>query len=109
LREDRLDGWLFYDFQGSDPLAYRILKLDPQGILTRRWYYLIPAVGDPVKLVHRIESHSLDNLPDRQITYLSLQEQQARLAYLLAGKRQVAMQYSPRNAIPYISESMPEP
>ncbi|MBI2877777.1 MAG: aminopeptidase P family protein [Candidatus Tectomicrobia bacterium] len=103
LRETQLDGWLFYSFRESDPLAYRILRLDPGGIATRRWYYLIPAQGEPVKLVHRIESHSLDGLPGRKLLYLSWQEQREGLRVLLEGRGRVAMQYSPENALPYIS------
>ncbi|MGB9181357.1 MAG: hypothetical protein WCB68_19145, partial [Pyrinomonadaceae bacterium] len=60
LREAKLSGWLFYDFRGSDPLAYRILKLDQHGITTRRWFYYVPAVGEPVKFVHSIERDKLD-------------------------------------------------
>lgn len=103
LRENQLDGWLFYSFRESDPLAYRILQLDAGGISTRPWYYLVPAQEEPTKLVHRIELHSLDRLPGRKITYLSWQEQQEKLRTILAGCRRVAMQYSPYNAIPYIS------
>ncbi len=98
-----LDGWLFYDFRGSDPLAYRILRLDPTRHVTRRWYYWIPAKGAPAKLVHRIEPHSLDDLPGEAAIYLSWEDQQAALAQMLAGIQRVAMQYSPHNAIPYIS------
>ncbi|HYM00154.1 MAG TPA: aminopeptidase P family protein, partial [Blastocatellia bacterium] len=57
-----LDGWLFYDFRGSDPLAYRILLLDPTLHITRRWYYWVPARGTPIKIVHRIEPHTLEQL-----------------------------------------------
>src|SRR5438132_6822229 len=63
LREAGLHGWLFYDFRGSDPLAERILRLDPTRHTTRRWYYLVPAQGWPIKILHRIEPHSLDRLP----------------------------------------------
>jgi len=98
-----LDGWLFYDFRGSDPLAYRVLRLDPTGHVTRRWYYWIPAQGQPVKLVHRIEPHTLDGLPGETVPYASWDEQQTCLARILGKAKQVAMQYSPLNAIPYIS------
>src|SRR5437763_15263995 len=74
LREAKLDGWLFYDFRGSDPLAYRILRLDKRGIMTRRWFYYIPATGEPVKIVHSIERDRLDQLPGRRLTYLAWQE-----------------------------------
>ncbi len=98
-----LDGWLFYDFRGSDPLAYRVLLLDPSRHVTRRWYYWIPARGQPVKLVHRIEPGTLDVLPGDTLQYVSWDEQQACLARILTTARRIAMQYSPLNAIPYIS------
>lgn len=97
------DGWLFYDFRGSDPLAYRVLLLDPSRHVTRRWYYWVPAIGEPVKLLHRIEPHVLDELPGRSQVYVSWEEQHRLLSALLAGQRRVAMQYSPRNAVPYVS------
>jgi Xaa-Pro aminopeptidase len=106
LREAGLDGWLFYDFRGSDPLAARILKLDPTRHMTRRWYYLIPAKGTPTKILHQIEPHSLDDVPGESRLYLSWQEQHAHLKQALASLGQapkVSMQYSPLNAIPYIS------
>lgn len=104
LREaDGLDGWLFYDFRGSDPLAYRVLLLDPGRHVTRRWYYWIPAIGEPVKLVHRIEPHVLDELPGRDQQYVSWEQQRAMLSSVLRGCRRVAMQYSPLNAVPYLS------
>ncbi|TLY27031.1 MAG: hypothetical protein E6K64_00005, partial [Nitrospirae bacterium] len=85
LREAGLDGWLFYDFRGSDPLAARILKLDLSRHTTRRWYYLIPAQGVPQKLLHRIEPHSLDDVPGESRLYLSWQEQQEHLRQMLAS------------------------
>jgi len=97
------DGWLFYDFRGSDPLAYRVLLLDPTRHVTRRWYYWVPTTGDPVKLVHKIESHVLDELPGQVQQYVSWEQQQKLLAALLRGQRQIAMQYSPFNAVPYLS------
>jgi Xaa-Pro dipeptidase len=103
LREAGVDGWLFADFRGSDPLAYRILMLSNAGMLSRRWYYYIPATGEPRKLVHRIESHSLDLLPGHPSQYASWTELHAQLKSVLDQNRRVAMQYSPQNAIPYIS------
>ncbi|MBI3326968.1 MAG: M24 family metallopeptidase [Nitrospinae bacterium] len=103
LREAGVDGWLFYDFRGSDPLAYRILKLSNAGMLSRRWFYCIRATGEPRKLVHRIEPHSLAMLPGATLLYASWHELHTQLAALLGGGRRVAMQYSPQNAIPYIS------
>jgi Xaa-Pro dipeptidase len=103
LRDAEFDGWLFYDFRGSDPLAYRILHLDPTLHVTRRWYYWIPAQGVPVKVMHRIEPHVLDALPGQVDCYVSWEQQRQILARLLAGGLRVAMQYSPLNAVPYVS------
>jgi Xaa-Pro aminopeptidase len=98
-----VDGWLFYDFRGSDPLAYRVLLLDPTQHVTRRWYYWIPTKGEPVKLLHRIEPHVLDELPGQVQQYVSWEQQHLLLASLLRGRRRIAMQYSPFNAVPYLS------
>lgn len=98
-----LDGWLFYDFRGSDLLAYRVLQLDPTAHVTRRWYYWIPAHGEPIKLMHRIEPHILEALPGDTMLYVSWDEQRRCLAGILKGAGRIAMQYSPLNAVPYIS------
>jgi Xaa-Pro aminopeptidase len=103
LREAGVDGWLFADFRGSDPLAYRILKLPTAGMVSRRWYYYIPAVEEPRKLMHRIEPHSLDVLPGRSLYYASWPELHEQLTGMVAGSRRIAMQYSPLNAIPYVA------
>jgi Xaa-Pro aminopeptidase len=128
LREAGFDGWLFYDFRGSDPLAYRILKLDAHGITTRRWFYYIPATGEPVKIVHSIERDKLDQLPGRKLVYLPWQQLHQFLRDTLTGggrgplvhtqrgnlrvyarrdipgkSNRIAMQYSPNNDIPYMS------
>jgi Xaa-Pro dipeptidase len=112
LRESGLDGWLFYDFRHSDPLAYRVLKLGEGGITTRRWLYFIPVVGEPVKVVHSIEQHRLDPLPGRRIIYRSWQElhdaiRDAVTSGGLRSKRvvlrKIAMQYSPESDIPYVA------
>lgn len=104
LREQAsIDGWLFYDFRGSDPLSYRVLLLDPSTHVTRRWYYWIPAEGSPRKLLHRIEPHVLDRLPGETDLYVSWEQQRRLLARLLQGRRRIAMQYSPLNAVPYVS------
>src|SRR5688572_23935228 len=101
--EPGLDGWLFYDFRKSDPLAYRVLLLDPEAHVTRRWYYWIPAEGNPIQLLHRIEPHVLHALPGEQRSYVSWRDQHAALERIVAGTRRIAMQYSPLNAIPYVS------
>jgi Xaa-Pro aminopeptidase len=101
LRDAHLDGWLFYDHHRRDPIAYRVLNINP-AMCTRRWYYLLPAAGEPVKLVHRIESHNLDAAPGRSEVYSSWREQREKLQAMLAGKPRVAMQYSAMNDIPYV-------
>jgi Xaa-Pro dipeptidase len=103
LREQKLDGWLFFDHHYRDPLAYRILGLGSDLHVTRRWYYFIPAQGEPKKLVHRIESGRLDPLPGSKEVYSSWQELEAQVEGMLVGQSRIAMQYSPRNAIMYIS------
>lgn len=103
VRAEGLDGWLFFDHHRRDPLAYRVLQFDPGPVITRRWYYLVPAEGEPRGLVHKIESHVLDALPGNKQAYAGWQQQASALERLLAGMRQVAMQYSPRCAVPYIS------
>jgi Xaa-Pro dipeptidase len=103
LRENKVDGWVFYDHHHRDPLAYSILGLDPNAHVTRRWYYFIPATGEPKKLVHRIESFKLDSLPGTKAVYSSWQELESQIAALLTGATKIAMQYSPRNAIMYVS------
>jgi Xaa-Pro aminopeptidase len=103
LREQKLDGWLFYDHHVRDPLAYRILGLDDTKLYSRRWYYFIPVKGAPGKLVHAIEPAKLDSLPGDKHVYLPWTEQQTFLRHLLGGAKRVAMQYSPNNAIPYVS------
>lgn len=103
LRENKFDGWLFYDHHQRDPLAYRILGLNEAMHVTRRWFYFIPASGEPRKLVHRIESGRLDTLPGTKAVYSSWQELEAQLGALTAGATKIAMQYSPKNAIMYVS------
>jgi Xaa-Pro aminopeptidase len=103
LRESALDGWLFYDHHHRDPIASSILGLDPKAHITRRWYYFIPAVGEPRKLVHRIEQGRLDALPGAKTQYSSWQELHLGLENLLQDQKKIAMQYSPSNDIMYIS------
>ncbi|MCX7604592.1 MAG: M24 family metallopeptidase [Bryobacteraceae bacterium] len=103
LRGQGLDGWLFFDHHGRDPLAYRILGFAAPRTPTRRWYYFVPAEGEPVKLVHRIEPGMLDALPGDKRLYAGWQEQEQRLAEMLPRGGRVAMQYSPRCAVPYIA------
>jgi Xaa-Pro dipeptidase len=104
LRDDGLDGWLLYDFHGSNPIAVALTGSDQSGkMTTRRWYYLVPASGEPRALVHAIERSTLDHLPGTKEIYARRAQLENGLAQLLHGCRRVAMEYSPRNAIPYLS------
>lgn len=104
LAEDQLDGWLLYDFQGSNPIAARLSGLAAaRKMTTRRWFYLIPAAGEPRALVHAIERHNLDALPGEKIAYAGRDRLMSGLAELLNGVKRVAMEYSPGNNIPYVS------
>jgi Xaa-Pro dipeptidase len=103
IRDEKLDGWLLYDFRGLNVLAARVAGT-AEGHRTRRWFYYVPAKGEPKKLVHRIEQASLDHLPGSDKTvYLKWQELEAGVGRLLAGAKRVAMEYSPRNGNPYVS------
>jgi Xaa-Pro dipeptidase len=102
LRAAKLDGWLFYDFRGRDPIAHRILQLTP-GMRTRRWFYFVPAKGTPKKLVHKIEAESLAALPGDTLHYAGQDELRGNLKKILGRAKNVAMQYSPKNAIPYVA------
>ncbi|MCX7908768.1 MAG: M24 family metallopeptidase [Ignavibacteria bacterium] len=103
LKNEGLDGWLFYDFHNRDPIAIRILEIDSKRFTSRRWFYFIPSDGTPKKLVHRIESWKLDHLPGEKFVYLPWEELHSHLRQILSGTKRIAMQYSPRNSIPYVS------
>ena len=103
IQQQQLDGWLLYDFRGLNVLARRVIGLASDAMLSRRWFYFIPARGEPRKLVHRIESHALDALPGSKQIYLRWQELESGVAGLLNGVRRLAMEYVPRNANPYVS------
>lgn len=99
LAEAGLDGWLFFDHHSRDPLAYRVLQFSPPRMVTRRWYYFVPASGEPRALVHRIESSMLDALPGSKSIYSGWRKLEEGLRGLLKGARRVAMQYSPNGAV----------
>ena len=103
LRDRNIDAWLFYDHHHRDPIAYRVLGLPAQLMVTRRWFYLVPAQGEPRKLVHKIEAGHLDSLPGKKSTYSAWQELFENLKQLLSSYRDVAMQYSPNNGVFTIS------
>jgi Xaa-Pro dipeptidase len=102
LQQAGLDAWLFYDHHHRDPISYRILGLPATAHVTRRWYYVVPAHGEPFKLVHRIEAGRLDSLPGAKAAYSSWQEHERQLEALTAPYPRIAMQYSPRNTIMYV-------
>ena len=104
LREQKIDGWLFYDFWKRNEFAQRVLEYPSHLLNTRRFFYLIPASGEPRKLVHSIERWNIDHLPGEKTIYLSWQSLEEGLKTVLRGIKTVAMEYSPVNAIPYISK-----
>ena len=102
LAEQQLDGWLLYDFRGTNPIARSVIGFDEKQIGTRRWFYLIPRSGEPVAILHVIEPNALKGAPGRAVLYRSWRELEALLAEHLKGLRKVAMEYSPGAAIPYV-------
>jgi len=102
LRERDFDAWLFYDHHHRDPIAYRVLGLREDVMVTRRWFYVIPDEGEPRKLVHRIEAGHLDSLPGEKQMYSAWPELWEKLKSMLAPYELIAMQYSPNNLVPYI-------
>jgi Xaa-Pro aminopeptidase len=104
LRRDGVGGWLLYDFHGSNPISSRLAGTGGNGhMATRRWFYFIPAEGEPQALVHAIERHNLDHLPGAKRIYAGRAQLEAGLRQLVSGASRVAMEYSPKNAIPYVS------
>ena len=103
LKNEGLSGWLFFDHHKRDPLAYRVLQFTPGSMVTRRWYYYIPAEGAPRGLAHKIEAYTLDPLPGTVRTYAGWEELRRELRWLLSGSKSIAMQYSPECAVPYVA------
>jgi Xaa-Pro dipeptidase len=108
LKKAQLDGWLFYSFRGSDPIAANILDIPTEGhMATRRWFYFVPQTGEPTRILHSIERDVLDHLPGKKLIYLPWQQLHGHLKSVLheSGKAspRIAMQYSPDAAIPYLS------
>ena len=103
LRQEGLDGWLFFDHHQRDHLAYRVLQFEPERMCTRRWYYFIPASGEPRKLVHQIEAGMLDAIPGEKLKYSGWAAQLDGIKTITAGAKKIAMQYSANCAIPYVA------
>lgn len=99
LRNRQIPAWLFYDHHHRDAISYRILGLPDSLMVSRRWFYLVPADGEPIKLVHRIEPHHLDGLPGKKLVYAAWPELVGTLQKILSGLSTVAMQFSPNNMI----------
>ncbi|MBS0625539.1 MAG: M24 family metallopeptidase [Verrucomicrobia bacterium] len=104
LQEQKADGWLLYDFHKSNELAHTFLEIPHGTMTTRRFFYWIPAKGTPIKLVHAIESRVLDAWPGEKRIYSSWQSLESELKQIVHGRKRIAMEYSPRNAIPYVSK-----
>lgn len=104
LANEKLDGWLLYDFHGQNPLARDFLNLPSDLMTTRRLFYWIPVKGEPVKILHKIETHVLDTLPGKTEMFLRWQELEGCLQKVLKGSKAIAMEFSPRGAIPYLSK-----
>ncbi|GER88364.1 peptidase M24 [Dictyobacter vulcani] len=103
LQEAQLDGWLFYDFRKSNPIAYQILQLSTDAMYTRRWFYYVPAQGVPTALISAVEPHILRSLPGERVLFRTWQEMHTHLREILPARAHLAMEYSPMNAIPYVS------
>lgn len=103
IQNEGVDGWLFYDFRGSNPIAYKVLSLSTREFYSRRWFYYIPAHGEPTACVSSVESHVLRTLPGKRVIFRTWQELHTHLKELLPTSGRVAMEYSPLNAIPYIA------
>ena len=104
LQNEKVDGWLLCDFRGSNIIACRILQMGGN-MATRRWYYFIPAKGEPTRIVHAIESGNLDHVPGKKIVFSSWQSLHQALKETLAGSKKIAMEYSPDNDVPYVSKA----
>jgi Xaa-Pro aminopeptidase len=103
LRDEQLNGWLFYDFRKANPIAYQVLGLPSQEMYSRRWFYFVPAQGIPTAVISAVEPHTLRSLPGQRLIFRTWQEMHAHVHSLLASGTRIAMEYSPMNAIPYIS------
>jgi Xaa-Pro aminopeptidase len=103
LRDEQLDGWLFYDFRKSNPIAYQVLGLPSQEMYSRRWFYFVPAQGMPTAVISAVEPHTLHSLLGQRLIFRTWQEMHAHIRSLSGSATRIAMEYSPMNAIPYIS------
>src|SRR5512135_2182706 len=103
LQGEQLDGWLFYDFRKSNPVAYQVLRLSERDMYTRRWFYFVPVKGEPTAIISAVESHVLQSLPGQRLIFPTWQVMQAHLKQVVQPGMRIAMEYSPLNAIPYMA------
>lgn len=103
LRKAGIDGWLFYDFRRSNAVAHRILGIPAERFFSRRWFYYVPAQGEPTALVSAVEAHVLNDLPGQKVVFATWQEMREALGTMLAGAKRVAMEYAPAGSVPYVS------
>lgn len=103
LQDEHIDGWLFYDFRKSNPIAYQVLALPHHEMYTRRWFYFVPAQGTPTAVISAVESHVLGSLAGTRLVFRTWEEMQQHVQSLLNPGMRITMEYSPMNAIPYIS------
>jgi Xaa-Pro dipeptidase len=103
IQAEGVDGWLFFDHHRRDPLAYRVLQFTPGSMVSRRWYYFVPAKGEPRGLVHKIESQTLRELPGEMATYAAWSSMVDGIREIVGGAKKIAMQYSANCAIPYVA------
>jgi len=104
LQKSGLDGWLLYDFKMNNPLAWDFLEIPKDKHTTRRFFYWIPAKGEPVRVVHEIEMHTLDHLSGAKKVYFRWQTLEEILKEIFKGSSKIAMEYSPKCAVPYVSK-----
>jgi len=101
LQQENLSGWLLYDFHGSNPIAREFVN--PAGMVTRRWFYFIPQSGRPIALVHQIEKGNFPDMVGYVETYAGREELVHKLEEILAGHKNILMEYSPKGNNPYVS------
>ncbi len=103
MAKQQIDGWLLYDFRHSNPLAYTFLEIPPDKMLSRRFFYWLPREGDPIKILPEIEPHTFDHLPGIKLLYKGWEDLEKRLFSLSLQNKKIAMEFSPRNALPAVS------
>ncbi len=96
------DGWLGFDFRGSNHILLSILQYPKEAHLTRRFYYWLPKIGEPEAIIHRIDAPSHAHLTCKKILYSTWQELDALLKQRIASKT-ICMEYWPDGAIPTYS------